>query len=151
LAIVGWQFRDVRFLSVQSGSMAPLIQRGDAVVVRAKGAGQLQVGEIISYRSPLDTSVVVTHRIVSMHPVAHTLVTQGDQLPEPDPQINASLVVGHAVSTVPYAGLALDWLHSPYGLALAVYSPAAIIVYIELKRLAHYFARARYQRVGRTL
>lgn len=149
LALLGWHFRDVRLLSVQSGSMAPLMQRGDAVVVRGKDAGHLRLGEIISYRSPLDSSMVVTHRIVGLRPAAHVIITQGDRLPVPDPQISEKLVVGRAVSTVPYAGLVLDWLHSPYGLALAVYSPAAIVAYVELKRLARHFAQGRYRRAGR--
>jgi signal peptidase I len=149
LGFAAWQLRNVRLLSVQSGSMSPVVQKGDAVVVERGNLQSLQPGEIISYHSPVDQRVIITHRIIAIREEQGVIITQGDRLPQADPQIASQLVIGRAVSSVAGLGLILDWLHSAWGLALAVYAPAAVIVVLEFRRLFRYFAGSEYHLTGR--
>ncbi len=134
-----------RVLSVQTGSMVPTFKVGDAVIVQRKGLKNLHEGDIISYRSPANKSVIVTHRLVRVDYITGRLVTKGDALERVDLPFPASRLIGVVYKVVPRVGGTLDWLHSPTGLILAVYAPAVGVILYELKRLS-----AQYEHVQRT-
>ena len=76
-----------RTLTVLSGSMRPTIPEGSVVVVTPVALGQVRVGDVITYRIPVDDRRVVSHRVVEVveggdHPVVRT---QGDANAAPDP------------------------------------------------------------------
>lgn len=68
------------FLRVISTSMTPVIDEGDCIIVKSMDAEQLEVGDIITFRSedPYIYGYLNTHRIVSIEtdenndPVFHT-------------------------------------------------------------------------------
>lgn len=121
-------------LSVQSASMVPTFQRGDALVVEPVQPGQLRAGDIISYRSNLDPSVIISHRLTKIDH-AGRLTTAGDALGAPDPPITPAQVIGRATAVAPKLGRLTDWLRKPLGLVLAVYLPALVVVASEIRRL----------------
>lgn len=125
-------------LSVQSGSMAPLLQRGDAVIV-ARHVGHLQRGDIVSFVSPQDSRIIVTHRIVGIHAARRLVQTKGDHNVAPDPWIAESAVMGTVVYRAPLLGRMLDMLRTPLGLIAIVYTPAALIVIAEVRRLQQHY------------
>ncbi len=143
-----WRLNNVQFMSVQSGSMAPAIRRGDAVVVQPVDPKVLVSGDVISYRSPANQSVIITHRIIKVESNWHLLVTQGDNTSQPDKPVSIDSVIGRVNARIAYAGYALDFLRTPVGLAVAVYLPAAIILGSELKRLVTYYHRPTYRLPG---
>ena len=56
-------------LIVRSGSMSPVFNTGDLIVVRrvtAETSHQLKVGDIISFREPSNEKFMVTHRIAAI-------------------------------------------------------------------------------------
>jgi signal peptidase len=139
--VVVWRQQHLMVLSVQSASMAPMLQPGDAVVVRQVAASQLKVGDIVSY-SRLSTdgkSIRVTHRIVAIDSSTGRLVTQGDDNATADLSISSSQVTGRAERRFANAGYTVDFLRSPKGLAVLIYAPALTLVVIELRRLTRYF------------
>jgi signal peptidase I len=138
----------LRLLSVASGSMAPLISKGDAVVVQRSNPVDIQVGDIVSYPSPRDSSLVVTHRVVQVFPETGKLVTQGDANVTADPAIAASRVMGTVRFSLAGAGRVVDFIHSWPGLVLTVYLPMALILGRELVRLGRYYLRPTYIRRG---
>ena len=139
--VVGfWKFQHVRLLSVQTDSMAPTYRPHDALLVSP--ASSLHPGQIISYVSPKDPSVVVSHRLLSMD---HLLVTKGDNLPKPDVAFSSSLVVGQVSADLPKLGYVLDFLHQPLGIAVAVYLPALFVAVTEIRRLSVHFGRGYYR------
>jgi len=141
-----WQMPEIQVLSVQSGSMAPLINKGDAVVVEPVGANPVQVNDVISYHSPQDPKVVITHRVQSVDRQTGLVTTKGDANTTADPPFAASLVVGRVQQRVIGAGRVIDLLHSTFGLVAAIYIPALVIVTMEFRTLTAYF-RPTYRHI----
>jgi len=78
---IGPRTGEYRTLTVLSGSMRPLFDPGDSIVVRPVPIGELREGDVITYNIPVEDGRVVTHRIVKLtrtqgaNPV---VVTKGD-------------------------------------------------------------------------
>lgn len=159
-----WRSYGFEILSVQSNSMQPLISKGDAVVVQGTAgpatmsspapdagssgvASRLEPGDIITFPSPADPSVFLTHRILEINPISGRLVTKGDANTAADPVTNAASVIGLVRHTVPGGGFAVDALRSWWGLALLVYLPAAVVLVQEIGRVVRYYGRPTYQLV----
>ena len=106
---------------------------------------ELIVGDIIAYRNPRHTQVIVSHRLIGINYRTGKLITHGDALDLQDVPFPSNLVVGKVYSVIPNAGLALDWLHKPMGLISVVYVPAALVLASEARRLAKQYSKPYYQ------
>ena len=133
----GWlalrQAYGLSLYSVQTGSMAPVLRPGDLALSVKPRAGQLDIGEIITYKNAAGTSI--THRIYSIDEASGTMITKGDNLSYPDPPISSSQIQSKTIKAVPGAGHMLDFLHRPLGLILLVYLPALLISALQLQKL----------------
>jgi signal peptidase len=129
----------MQLLSVQSGSMAPLIRKGDAVLVEPVSAGQLAVGDIVSYRSIQSPGVVITHRVIDLYPQRGMVSTKGDSNAVADPPVAYYQIAGRVHQRILAAGFILDGLRTIWGITALVYVPAAVVVLVELQRLQRYF------------
>lgn len=144
LSLATWHAEGVQLLTVQTGSMNPVFRPGDALLVRPVAFGDLQPGEIVSYRSSAQRGQVVSHRILYVNQVDRTFTTKGDRLADPDPLVNANQLVGQVSAVLPGLGRLLSFLHRPLGLALVVYLPAGCLAGRELLRLAERYYRPHY-------
>lgn len=159
LAVPLWfQVRDQRLLIVTSGSMAPVFDAGDAVVMRrVDHPSQLKVGQIVSFW-PLGSEQLVTHRIVDlvtlprleqdeetgrmvevMDPAtgkpaeSQYLITRGDANPTNDPNATPYTRVRGIVLEVHAGwGWVLQWTHSPVGRAVMLVPPLVSLGVLEL-------------------
>lgn len=130
----------VQTLSVQSGSMAPHIDRGDLVAVKSVPYKDLQVGDVITYISPENRQATITHRITAIPIEGVKFITRGDANTAPDAVVvDKTAIVGRVENIVPYAGHMADFVHSWPGLIALVYVPALWVMVVEIKRLAVYF------------
>jgi signal peptidase len=144
LVLFMWLGQGVRIMSVGSNSMSPLLHKGDAVLVRRVNPVDIQAGDIVSYVSPRDSSLVITHRVVQTMPETGRLVTRGDANAAADPAFHSSRVMGEVVYVLPAAGRLVDGLHTWPGLVAAVYVPMLIIVGREVLRLSRHYSRPTY-------
>lgn len=141
--LVLWRTQGLRFYSVQTGSMSPVLKPGDlAISVRP---ANLQPGDIISYRSSANSQQIVSHRIIQANPSKGYLITKGDNLTQSDPAVPYSSVTGKTVKAIPNAGYLVDFIHKPAGLIGVVYLPALAIAAYELSRL---ISRLSYHSYG---
>lgn len=106
-----------RTLTVLSGSMRPMIEPGDVVVVRPVPTSALRVGDVVTFQAPTPDKATVTHRIIEIvEPGASPVVrTQGDNNNTPDPW-TAKLAAGTAwrfTGVVPVVGHAINVLSRP--------------------------------------
>lgn len=112
---------DARVLLVTSGSMAPAIDAGAAVVVREVPVGELRVGDVVSVAGAEGSRVL--HRVVAIDPGSapeeRQLVLQGDANRTPDPSAYRVQGADREVVAVPWLGYAVAWLASPLGLLVA--------------------------------
>jgi signal peptidase len=143
-----WRMPSVQLMTVESGSMTPAIRKGDAVVLRPVASSNLKVGDVVSYRSPADQSVIITHRIVEVEKTWKQVITKGDNVSRNDKPLPMSEIIGRVDLRVAYLGFALGFLRTPAGLIACVYLPALLIVGLELKRLAVNYTKHTYRLVG---
>ena len=140
------QANNMQLLSVQSGSMTPAIKKGDLVAVNSVSNHDLAVGDVITFMSPKDKEVLITHRIVDIPTDDEVVITRGDANRNEDEPVPLRSIVGRVERSVPQAGRALDFIKQPIGLLTIIYVPAIIITVSELRRLAAYYrAKQPYQ------
>jgi signal peptidase len=120
-----------------TGSMAPLINPGDVVVSVKSPTAQLAVGDIITYRIPVEDQRVETHRVVevSRNSAGATVIrTKGDANNGPDPW--TAVITDDSVYTstavVPHLGDAIRTLRSPAARFALVLGAPALVVAIAL-------------------
>ncbi|HSX33461.1 MAG TPA: signal peptidase I [Candidatus Saccharimonadales bacterium] len=130
-----------QLLSVQTGSMTPIIDKGDMVVVTRVPARQLAVGDVVTYASPTNPHKTITHRIIRI--TSQQITTKGDANAVADPTFNASSVIGRVRAHVRYAGRALDFARRPVGLLILIYVPALSILFSEMRRLSAAYKKER--------
>ena len=152
-AIPLWfQLNGDRLLVVTSGSMAPEIEAGDAVVIRqVTSASQLRVGQIITFY-PTRSSKLITHRIVALATVVRIdpsgrpmTYSNGDPLTDPyvktkgdanrvaDPNLTlAASVRGIVREIYPRWGSPLGWAHSSIGKLFLFSPPLVMLICAEL-------------------
>ncbi len=144
-ALLSARHKGYEISSVQTDSMHPFIAAGSAVIIDT-GNTQLSINDVITYASPKNDKVLVTHRVISVDHRSGTFTARGDNLEFADPQVPLSSVKGTVAYSVPLAGYAFDAFRSPAGLILAVYIPALGIAFGELRRLSHYYAGRSHHR-----
>jgi signal peptidase len=147
-----YQLHGDRLLVVTSGSMAPEIQAGDAVVIRqVTSASQLRVGQVITFYPP-KSATLVTHRIVGVAYVERVdrdgngvLDDQGKPLTDPyvktkgdanridDPNLTPATSVRGIVREIHLGwGVPLAFAHSGTGRLLLFGPPLLMLALAEL-------------------
>lgn len=110
-------------LTVLSGSMEPALPVGSTVIVRAKPAAEIAVGDVITFTDRDTGSAetrIVTHRVVAVQP-GPVFVTRGDANNADDPGVvEAADVRGAQWYHVPYVGLLRERLFTPPGAFFAL-------------------------------
>ncbi|MCW1907972.1 MAG: signal peptidase I [Candidatus Saccharibacteria bacterium] len=141
LAAVVTKARHGALLSVQTGSMVPVLNKGDLVNVTKVSAGDLHPGDVITFINPANSKQTITHRIVEVPTLdnGQKFVTRGDANPVNDQPIEAKSIIGKVGGSVPKVGYAVDVVRKPLGLALIIYVPALFVIIGELKSLAAYY------------
>jgi signal peptidase I len=135
------QLRGGKMLSVQTGSMVPKLNRGDLVSVSHVPAGQLAVGDIVTYINPRNKKQTITHRIIQTPSMVNNqkYIVKGDANRVADAPVDASAIIGKVNMHVPYAGYGVDFVRKPIGLAILIYIPALLIIIDEIRRLSRYY------------
>ncbi|WP_297091169.1 signal peptidase I [Thermococcus sp.] len=141
-------------LVVLSGSMQPLFNPGDMVVVERVDHSTVGVGDVIAFHPPdaKDRKTLVTHRVVDVitNGSRRYFQTKGDNNDDLDPfLVPSENVVGKAVFSVPYLGYLTR--HNPdRTVKLAVYFllvvvPGLVVLYSELSYLMRYSPKTERQ------
>lgn len=166
-----YQAQGERLLVVTSGSMAPRFVEGDVVVLRSvTDPSELKPNLIVTFQ-PVGGSGLVTHRIVSLHPIAAMeddgtgrmrpvldaagnpvtlpyMRTQGDANPEPDPNATPVSRVRGVLLRVHHGwGDTLVWATSSAGRAVMLVPPLLALATLEV--LSVLDGRRRRARVAR--
>lgn len=138
LVSVGPRFLPYQTYVVRSGSMEPTIRTGAMVVLTKVDGAQLGPGDIVTFKNPEDTSMLVTHRVVGVETTdqGRVFVTQGDSNAHPDPwRVPASGTGWKLWFNVPVLGFVFGYLGTlPARVALLVI-PAAILALLALTDL----------------
>ena len=143
----------LQFLIVLSGSMNPLMQPGDMVVVRTMPPEDVRVGDVITFHDPAGTeNVIVTHRVIGIEEEDGiiNIHTKGDANGDADPfTVTSDDVIGEMVFVLPYLGYALDRAKGKLTFILLVILPSLLIVADELRKIMIYSNPVLARRINR--
>jgi len=120
-------------LIVRSGSMQPAIAVGD--LITAKPQQEYKVGDIIAFKDPLKSSVLVTHRIIGQEIENGKIYfkTKGDGNENAD--FNLVLkenVIGRADISIKGIGKLLAFAKTNTGFGAVVILPALLVIFFEI-------------------
>ena len=125
-------------LTVMSGSMEPVIGTGDIVIARQTAPMDVRVGDIVTFRDPLNHERLITHRVREMHVYGDDVVfvTRGDaNTGEEQWALPKDGTIGRVAYTIPKLGYFMVWFHSTFGLLLLIVLPTLLLGASELWRL----------------
>jgi len=122
--LLGW-----RFNTVMSGSMGPTLKAGGVVATQAVDPETIEVGDIITYKSP-ELGMTVVHRVTEKHQGSHLMFqTKGDANENPDPHlVPAENVVSKVSFHLPLLGHVQQFVTSGQGMALLTVVPGLVIM-----------------------
>ncbi len=136
VAIVQGRHAGKEAVVMQTGSMRPLINPGDLVVIRPVPVEAIHPGDLITFREPTGSQVVVTHRVVRIENTDEGIafVTRGDANLTDDPWTLRYLEpTGWRVAhIVPYVGQLQVVAAQPLGRAVLggiIFSLALVILW----------------------
>jgi signal peptidase I len=138
-AMVYARFSGYELLSVQSDSMRPMMQKGD-VVLLDKRDSNLKPGDVVSFMSPANPKLVITHRVIGVDNKRGIISTKGDNVSQVDTPVAAWNVQGTVKRVIPHLGFILNLLKHPVGLLVVIYLPAFGVILAELRRLNFFYA-----------
>jgi signal peptidase len=131
---------DNPFYVVSSGSMIPVLNVGDILVVKDGNTfNSLKVGDIIVFNRPQGGDRVIVHRIIEVNDRfgEKVIVTKGDAndgiIPGTDFPIREKDYIGSVAYTVPKVGLVLKYLNPPVNYII-IAGIIGILIYTNMKK-----------------
>jgi signal peptidase len=107
----------VRAEVVLTGSMRPALSPNDMIVVDRVAASDTHVGDIVSFASPTQPGIVMTHRVKRIAQTKQgrlAITTQGDANNTPEHwTIAPDGTVGRVVTVLPPLGALTQWVGDP--------------------------------------
>lgn len=122
---------------VLSGSMEPKIKTGSVVLVQPMNVEELNVGDIINFKSDLN-NLTTTHRIIEISEYPEILITtKGDANDIEDPiKLRSDQVIGKIIMIIPYLGYVAGFLQTRFGLLVSIGAPILFgLIYYILQKI----------------
>ena len=129
---------------VSSGSMEPVLMRGDVILVKAVNAEEIQNGDIITYKSKEGQMAgeMITHRVVTEPQVRDGMYyyqTRGDlEGASLDPIITFEQVEGKYIQKLPIIDKLYSFFFTPYGLIAFIFVIVALFGYEMISLILSY-------------
>jgi signal peptidase len=114
---------DSPLMVVSSGSMIPVLNVGDIIIVRGADPASVTVGTIIIFHSPYDYSTPIVHRVIAIDYEGGLMFfqTKGDNNGVADGwKVPGANLIGIYIAKIPYIGLLSLELRRPLGWILIV-------------------------------
>ena len=124
--------------TILSGSMTPTIGVGDVVVDRSIAPLEARVGDIVTFKSPGNSSRLITHRVIHMRAAGDTVsfVTRGDANTGVERwSVPVDGRIGRVLYRIPKVGYVANVAGSRLGRLLFLVLPATLLGVAELRRL----------------
>lgn len=133
-------------LVVLSGSMEPEIPVGSILFVREVDASAVRTGDVITFRTPGQETLLTTHRVAEVvaQQGGRSFMTKGDANNAVDQKpVPSSNLVGAEVAHVPYLGRLSIFARTRFGFVLLVILPALALVFGEIRGVVRDVRTAR--------
>ena len=110
-------------LAVARGvSMQPNIREGDILLFQGVPPDEIQVGDIIFFKVPMEMRDIlperITHRVIEINQDSKGIFfrTQGDNAPPDTYEVRSSDILGKNIAIIPYIGMIFILLQTPLGM-----------------------------------
>lgn len=113
-----------KIMTILTGSMEPVLDPGDLIVVKSVDPMKVKVNDVITYKNSQNT--MITHRIVDLNLREGEVFfeTKGDANNVRDEgNVQSDQLVGSLLFSIPKAGYLVIFLKSPTGLAMLLAIP----------------------------
>lgn len=123
-------------LTILSGSMRPVIEPGDMILIRAIPSNKIKVGDIVSYWA--DKETLITHRVTQIKKNNGRLQykTKGDANQLEDQEcIYENMLLGRMVLSIPKGGYISKFVRSKIGFILLIIMPTIILTVTEIRKI----------------
>lgn len=113
---------------VLTGSMEPVLEPRDLIVVKTIDPLKVKVNDVITYKNSQNT--MVTHRVVDVKDAAGNIAyeTKGDANNVKDEEIvQSDQLVGSLLFSIPKAGYLVTFFKSPTGIAVLIVLPFLLL------------------------
>ncbi len=129
---------DTPFFVVSSGSMKPILEVGDIIVVSGRNQyEELKVDDIIVFTLPTDSKRVIVHRINSIDKDGERgieIKTKGDNNPSVDGwTVLEKNYIGTVITSIPSVGKITIWLSPPVNYYI-IFFVILVLLSNEVKR-----------------
>lgn len=124
-------------MSVLSGSMSPMIEPGDMIIIKKPKIEDIEVGDVITYS--VGENTFVTHRVIGILKENKEIrfQTQGDANNTMDQtSITPENIVGIFAFRIPKGGYIASFIRRPIGIILLILLPIALLIFNELKNIS---------------
>ena len=126
-----------RMFTVATGSMEPVYNVNDVILVKTVDVSTLKVGDDIAYlgnRAELN-GIVITHRIIEIWTsddgeVRYT--TQGVNNDNPDPSVSGDQIYGKVVGKVYIVNAINHIVKNIYGFFFLIFCPLVLVIFLEV-------------------
>jgi len=127
----------IKIFTVISGSMIPVYNIGDILIVKEIAPDEIKVDDDIVYNGERGTykNKTITHRVISIEKQEdenYRIITKGVANIAQDPIINQTQVLGKVVGKVPIISFILKLITNIYILILI---PVGILIYKNIKKI----------------
>ena len=127
----------IRIFSVITGSMIPVYNIGDILIVKEVIPEEIKIDDDIVYKGEKGTyrNKIITHRVLSINKKEdgnYRIITKGVANIAQDPVINQTQVIGKVVFKITIISFLLKIITNVYVL---IFIPVVILVYKNIKRI----------------
>lgn len=150
LLLLGKSAFGYQALIIPTGSMRPNIPIGSLILTHRVSTQSLKVGDVITYISPINPNMTISHRIVQKtlyEGKVPEFVTKGDANKFSDIPVLGGSVEGKVVWHIPDVGGWLLYLKEPIVILPIVYLVGLLVSIDELARLAAYYKKIQPYRL----
>ena len=125
-----------RIFTVATGSMIPVYNVNDVLMIKEVNADELKVGDDVTYLgNRLDVNGrIVTHRIIKVTEEHGNkkYVTKGINSEVEDPVITESQIYGKVIGIVPVINTINHIVKNQYGFFFCVFLPLVAVIFLEI-------------------
>lgn len=130
----------IKIFTVITGSMIPVYNIGDIIIVKNVPVEKIKIGDDIVYEGKKGaySNKTITHRVIQIEQKEdgnYKIVTKGVANTAQDPEINQTQVIGKVIGKVQIISFILKIITNIY---VIIFLPVVILIYKNIKRIIEY-------------
>lgn len=127
---------DYRIFTIATGSMIPVYNISDVILVGSKDYDKIKVGDDLVYMGEKDTykGKIITHRVINIENKDGTYyyTTKGVNNPLEDPVVSQKQVYGVVLYKTIFLSFFSHILNNSFGFYFLIFVPIALLIFLEI-------------------